>query len=172
MRPASTRSCFGRTASSRCSPPSKAKGERAGEDFHADWLSSLVLLFRDPDEDVVYVLYGRAQAIYRPDATVFLGLREFSFPDNCRNPRPIHDLAFRWFAGEVESEPLREDGGTPQVLAAEPGVPTLDALRDVLDDLVEREGIERERIAVLTGLTRATTQLVVIAPPELVNRLR
>jgi hypothetical protein len=124
-----------------------------GQDFHADWLTSLVLLLSDPDEDVVYVFHDPAQAIYRPDAVAVLGLREFPLPDNCRNARPIHELAFRWYAGEVESEPLREDGRTPQILAAEAGTATLDALRDVLDDLVKREGIERERIAVLTGVS-------------------
>jgi hypothetical protein len=124
-----------------------------GQDFDGDWLTTLLLLLSDPDEDVVYVFHDPAQALYRADACAVLGLREFPLPDNCRNARPIHDLAFRWYAGEVEAEPLREDGRAPRVVAAEPGEPALDALRDILDDLVKREGIERERIAVLTGVS-------------------
>lgn len=124
-----------------------------GQDFDGDWLTTLLLLLSDPDEDVVYVFHDPAQSIYRADACGVLGLREFPLPDNCRNARPIHDLAFRWYVGEVESEPLREDGRAPRVVAAGPGEPALDALRDVLDDLVKREGIERKRIVVLTGVS-------------------
>ncbi len=124
-----------------------------GQDFAPEWLMTLALLLDDPDEDVLYAFHDPAQAIYRTDATDTLGLVEFPLPDNCRNARPIHAFAFRWYGGALVSEPLREDGRDPQVVTAEPGQPTLDALRGVLDGLVKTEGVERERIAVLTGVS-------------------
>ena len=123
-----------------------------GQDFAPEWLMTLALLLVDPDEDDIYLFHDPAQALYRADASETLGLAEFPLLDNCRNARPIHDFAFRWYTGALESEPLREDGPMPQVVEAEAGEPTVAALRDVLNDLVKTEGIERERIAVLTGV--------------------
>jgi hypothetical protein len=124
-----------------------------GQDFASDWLTTLALLLSDPDDDVIYVFHDPAQAIYRADATDTLGLEEFPLPDNCRNARPIHEFAFRWYGGDLVSEPMREDGRPPEVVEAEPGQATLDALRDVLHRLVHVEHVERERIAVLSGVS-------------------
>ena len=86
------------------------------------------------------------------DASGVLGLREFALPDNCRNARPIHAFAYRWYSGDLEVEPMREDGREPHVIVAEPGEPTVEALRSVLHDLVHSEKVGRERIAVLSGM--------------------
>ena len=124
-----------------------------GQDFEAAWLESLDLLLSEPGEDVFYLFHDPAQALYRADASATLGLRDFALPDNCRNAKPIHDFAYRWYTGDLDVEPLRDDGHAPEVVIAEPGAPTVEALRVVLNKLVHAEQIARERIAVLAGMS-------------------
>lgn len=122
-----------------------------GQDFELDWLQSLDLLTSDPGEDVFYLFHDPSQSLYRADVTGAMGLREFQLVDNCRNSLPIHDLAYRFYDGDLEVDPLREDGRPPEVVTAGPGQPTVDAVRDALHHLVAEEGVERDRIAILTG---------------------
>jgi hypothetical protein len=124
-----------------------------GQDFAPRWLSDLALLLADPTEDVIYVFHDPAQSIYRPDATASLRLSEHELPENCRNAKPIHDFAYRFYDGALATEPMREDGRAPEVIVAEPGEPTLDALREVLRRLVHVERIDPSRIAILTGVS-------------------
>jgi hypothetical protein len=124
-----------------------------GQDFEPEWLETLALLLSDPDEDVVYVFHDPAQAIYRADETAALGLQEFPLPENCRNAKPIHDFAYRFYDGALATEPLRDDGQAPEIVEAEPGERTLDALGAVLRRLVHEEKVDRARIAVLTGVS-------------------
>ncbi len=121
-----------------------------GQDFAPGWLESLDLLLVEPGIDDLYLFHDPAQSLYRPDATATLGLKEFPLPDNCRNARPIHDFAYRHCAG-IEAEPMREDGRPVEIVEAEPGDPTVEAVREALHRLVREEGVERGRIGVLVG---------------------
>jgi hypothetical protein len=122
-----------------------------GQDFDAGWLTSLDMLTSQPGEDVFYLFHDPSQALFRPDAAAAMGLHEYPLLDNCRNARPIHELAYRFYDGGLDVEPMREDGRTPEIIVAEPGEPTVAAVRDLLHRLVVDEGVEREQIAVLTG---------------------
>lgn len=122
-----------------------------GQDFAADWLQSLDLLTSDQGNDVFYLFHDPAQSLFREDATEVLSLREFELPDNCRNARPIHQLAYRFYSGELQPEPMRDDGREPDVIAAEPGEETVGAVREVLQRLVAEEHVERGQVAVLVG---------------------
>jgi len=122
-----------------------------GQDFDADWLLSLEALLSDPKDDVLYVFHDPAQAIYRDDAVEGLGLTTFELDENCRNPGPIHDFAMGHAPDASETVPLREDGRAVEVIEAEPGAPTLDALRRVLHRLRVDEGVRPWEIAVLVG---------------------
>jgi UvrD-like helicase C-terminal domain/AAA domain/Nuclease-related domain len=124
-----------------------------GQDFAPEWLAILALLLSDATEDVMYVFHDPAQSIYRADATDTLGLTEFPLPENCRNAKPIHDFAYRFYDGTLATEALRDDGQAPEIVEAEAGEPTLDALREVLRRLVHEEKVDRSRIAVLTGVS-------------------
>lgn len=122
-----------------------------GQDFEVGWLTSLIMLLDGPDGGVFYLFHDPAQAIYRPDEIAGLGLREYALPGNCRNARPIHDLVFRFYRGDVPADPMRDDGRPPEVVVAEPGPPTTTALGEVLGRLVKEERVPSDRIAVLTG---------------------
>jgi hypothetical protein len=122
-----------------------------GQDFDADWLMSLDELLQSPGEDVLYVFHDPAQAIYRDDVVETLGLTPFDLDENCRNPGPIHDFAMGHAPDAPETSALRENGRAPELIVAEPGEPTLDALRRVLHRLRAEEGVRPWEIAVLVG---------------------
>ena len=128
-----------------------------GQDFETDWMLTLDLLLAHPGEDDFYVFFDPWQSIIRrrepfgEECQRALGLTEIDLPANCRNARPIHDLAYRFYGGDLEVEPLRGGGRAPEVIAAEPGEPALTALRDVLHRLTVDEGVDRPEIAVLCG---------------------
>jgi hypothetical protein len=123
-----------------------------GQDFDKRWLESLDLLLAEPGEDVCYIFHDPAQAMFRDDDTAALGLPSFPIEDNCRNARPIHEFAYQWYSGSLSPQPLRDDGREPELVVAEPGGGTVDAVREVLHRLVHLEGVERSQIVVLTGI--------------------
>lgn len=122
-----------------------------GQDFDADWLLSLEALLSDPKDDVLYVFHDPAQAIYREDAVEGLGLTPFELDENCRNPGPIHEFAMGHAPDAPATVALREEGRDVEVIEAEPGAPTLEALRRVLHRLRSDEGVRPWEIAVLVG---------------------
>jgi hypothetical protein len=128
-----------------------------GQDFETNWMLTLDLLLAHPGEDAFYVFFDPCQSIIRRrdpfdgECQRALGLQEYDLPANCRNSRPIHDLAYRFYGGDLGVKPLRSEGRAPEIIAAEPGEPTLSALRDVLHRLTVDEGVDRSEIAVLCG---------------------
>ena len=143
-------------SSARC--PRWAGGAQAlvideGQDFDELWLLLLEQLLVDPKRGVLYVFHDPAQAIYRPDAVAELGLEEYPLPDNCRNSRPIHDLAYRFYDGDLAAEAVREDGRAPVVIEADGPDATVDAVRDALHELVHVEKVDRSQIVLLTGVS-------------------
>ena len=114
-----------------------------GQDFDELWLMLLEQLLVDPKRGVLYVFHDPAQAIYRPDAVATLGLEEYPLPDNCRNARPIHDLAYRFYDGTLPAEAVREDGREPLIVEADGPEATVDAVRAALHDLVHVEKVDR-----------------------------
>ncbi len=124
-----------------------------GQDFEELWLMLLEQLLVDPKRGVLYVFHDPAQAIYRTDAVSTLGLDEYPLPDNCRNSRPIHDLAYRFYDGDLAAEPVREDGRAPVVIEADGPEATVDAVRAALHELVHVEKVDRAQIVVLTGVS-------------------
>ena len=101
----------------------------------------------------VLIFHDSTHALCRADETVTLGLADVPLPPNCRKARPIHDFACRWYTSDVPAEPLCDDGREPEIVMAEPGEPTLDALRGVLGRPAKIEEIAPERITVPTGVS-------------------
>jgi hypothetical protein len=124
-----------------------------GQDFDPMWLLMLDQLLATPGEGVLYLFHDPAQAIYRPDASDVLGLTDFPLPDNCRNAKPIHEFAYRWYDDDLEPGAMREDGRDPLIVEADGHDALLVAVRAVLHELVQLEGVDRSRIAVLTGVS-------------------
>jgi hypothetical protein len=124
-----------------------------GQDFDELWLLLLEQLLADPKGGVLYVFHDPGQAIYRQDGVASLGLDEYPLTDNCRNARPIHDFAYRFYDGSLEVEAVREDGRPAVIVEADGPEATVDAVRDALHALVHVEKVDRSQIVVLTGVS-------------------
>ena len=122
-----------------------------GQDFEVSWLESLQFLLFDPVDDVLWVFHDAAQSLYREDRVAALNLERIDLDVNCRNPGPVHDLASRYSGGQPPSFALREEGRSPEIIDAEPGAATVEAVRKVVHRLRVDEAIAPWDIAVLTG---------------------
>ena len=114
-------------------------------------MTTLQLLLDDPERDVLYVFHDPAQALYRPDVSGGLGLHEYPLDLNCRNPGRIHAFAYRWYTGDLHSEPMREEGRAPVIIEAAAGEATVEAVGAVLRDIVHGEKVPKEQVVVLLG---------------------
>ncbi len=122
-----------------------------GQDFELGWLESLQLLLHDPGHDVLYVFHDPAQAIYRDDRVGELSLQRLDLTHDCRNPGRIHDLAARFYDGDVRTIAMRAEGRSPEIIVAEAGAATVEALRTILHRLRHDEDVPPWEIVVLIG---------------------
>ena len=91
------------------------------------------------------------QALYRDDRVGELGLERLDLFEDWRSPAPVAELAARFYRGPGEPFPMMEGGRAPQVIEAQPGHETVEAVRRTLHHLVEDEGVRPWQIAVLSG---------------------
>ncbi len=126
-----------------------------GQDFELDWLRTLDRLLSIPGEDVLWVLHDPGQAVMRDDVVGELRLPRVELFENLRNPTSIADLSDRFYVGGESISAYRPGDGVTRyrIETAEPGPPTLEALRKELHRLVVDEKVPPFRIAVLSGVT-------------------
>jgi hypothetical protein len=123
-----------------------------GQDFARDWLESLPFLLDDPESDVLYVFHDPGQSLYRTDEVAALGLTPYVLQEDCRNAGDIHDLAERFAGRATGSVALRELPGGVEVVAAEPGAETVDAVRRALHRVVDEGRVPPWDVVVLVGM--------------------
>ncbi len=93
--------------------------------------------------DVLWVFHDPGQAVIRDDVVGELGLERVELYENLRNPTSIAELSDRFYVGGESVAAYRGGGGTRyRIETAEPGKPTLEALRRELHRLVEDEQVE------------------------------
>lgn len=122
-----------------------------GQDFALGWLESLGLLLYDTDDGIFWVFHDPAQSLYRPDVVERLGLARLELFEDHRNPPAVSRLASRFRDDEADIEVYREEGLPAEIIAAEQGAATLEALRVTLHRLIVEERVPEFRIAVLSG---------------------
>ena len=130
-----------------------------GQDFALGWLESLQLLLHDSEHGVFWVFHDPAQALYRPDVVAQLGLERLDLFEDHRNPPAVARLASRFRDDGVEVEVYREEGLPAQVETAAPGPATVEAVRRTLHRLVVEERVPEFRIAVLSGVGTASSDV-------------
>jgi hypothetical protein len=122
-----------------------------GQDFARGWLESLPFLLDDPENDVLYVFHDPGQSLYRVDEVAALGLTPYVLQEDCRNAGDIHDLAERFAGRATGSVALRELPGGVEVVAAEPGAETVDAVRRALHRVIDEGKVPPWDVVVLVG---------------------
>jgi len=122
-----------------------------GQDFELPWLESLGFLLFEPDDDIFWVFHDPGQALFRDDRVAELGLDRIDLFEDYRSPRPVAELAARFYRGPLEPYAVTEGGTPPVVIPAAPRRDTTEAVRKQLHHLLEDEGIRSWNIAVLSG---------------------
>ena len=122
-----------------------------GQDFEADWLLALQLLLRNPDDSILWVFHDPGQALYREDVVAGLGLERFELFEDYRSPVPVAELAAAFYRGPGEPQPMADGGREPRLVEAEPGHPTVEAVRRELHRVLVDEGVRPWNVVVLSG---------------------
>ncbi len=132
-----------------------------GQDFEPAWLTSLEFLLRDPAEDILWVFHDPGQALYRDDRVADLGLDKVELFEDYRCPAPVTQLATRFYRGPEGIVPyaVLEEGSAPVIVEAEPGQPTVDAVRQQLHKLIVEQGVRTWDIAVLSGASATRSEV-------------
>jgi len=160
-------------------PPELALGAvmlDEGQDFGSAWWQVIPRLLENPEEDYLWVFFDNNQAIYASglgeDARVFLpGAAEVDLNENFRNTREIHAAFQKYNLGEEqhalgpagrvpECVELGVEAGNAPATEGEGAGRVLNAVGQVVQRLVEQDGIAPEKIAVLTPSRSASALFV------------
>lgn len=131
-----------------------------GQDMRLAWLRTLVALLADPEESVLWVFHDPGQALHRDDEVAGLGLPDrLELFEDYRTPGPVGALANRFYRGPVPPDPMTEAGAKPRIVEAEPGNPTVGAVRRELHALVHEQEIRPWDVAVVSGRSAPVSEV-------------
>jgi hypothetical protein len=126
------------------------------QDFRPGWWVTLLDALRDPKRGPLYIFYDNNQRIFVPDAEFPIPEPHFQLTANLRNTRAIHRLAMRYHSDAGELTAKGPEGREPELVRVAPGEER-QALRKALTGLLQREGVRREQIVVLTPRSRRSS---------------
>lgn len=70
------------------------------QDFRGTFWLPLELILKDSDRGTLYVFFDANQQLYGKELCVPIIDEPYLLSRNCRNARPIHDLAYRYYSGD------------------------------------------------------------------------
>lgn len=119
-----------------------------GQDFGKDFWLPVELCLKSEEKSLLYIFFDPNQAIYHRASTFPINDPSFLLTVNCRNTRPIHDAAYRYYRGEpVDPPPM--DGAPIEMITA----PSIDAqarrLSALLTKIIHEEKVAPDDIAIL-----------------------
>lgn len=122
-----------------------------GQDFADTWWVTLEALLADPAESPLVIFYDDNQRIYSTAATGAYPIARphHALPHNCRSTRRVHEAAMAFHRGDRRPT-CRGPEGRPLVTVATADGGVLAALRRVLHDLTQTEGVPPDEIVVLS----------------------
>ncbi len=126
-----------------------------GQDFHANWWTSLELLLNDSDDGVLYVFADDHQDLYRTGWEPPFESESFALEINCRNTVEIAERVNAMFDRDEAS--LGVNGQLPGFLPGQ-GKQAVKALANFIGMLL-REGTAPSSIAILTQKKRMAEAL-------------
>ncbi len=89
-----------------------------GQDFGEEYWLPVEMALRNSNDSWLYVFYDENQRLYsRVSSFPILESDTFPLTKNCRNSKPVHDLAYRFYEGEC-AEPSGIEGVNPIAIHA------------------------------------------------------
>ncbi len=121
-----------------------------GQDFAANWWEVLDEGLREPGEGRMVVFYDDKQAIFDREPSVPELNGEFPLFENFRNTVAIAEKVQRLVDVELQPHRNAPDGEPPKVHQQPGPSKTQRLVGELIDKLVDREGIDYRQIAILT----------------------
>lgn len=120
-----------------------------GQDFQPEFWLPIEWLLRDSTESHLFVFHDQNQAFYTRSDSIPVEDEPFLLTFNCRNTMPIHECAYRYYQGEP-TDGRRELHGAPieSIVAPSPSAQAR-SLHARVTQLLDREGLQAEQIAIL-----------------------
>ncbi|NOJ80769.1 ATP-binding domain-containing protein [Myxococcus xanthus] len=123
-----------------------------GQDFGDEYWLPVELLLASQEDTQLYVFYDPNQAIYKLAKDLSnLGLGPpLLLTENCRNTRPVHEAAYRYYQGddvappEVEGEPITQ-------LSADGLKAQAKCIQTIVSNLLQQGGLKPDEIVVLVA---------------------
>ena len=122
-----------------------------GQDFGEEYWLPIEMALMSSTESWLYVFYDENQRLYSrvssfpiPESDTFL------LTKNCRNSKPVHDLAYRYYDGDsVDDSGI--DGVSPTPVEAHSVASQSKKIAREITRLIHDEGVDPESIAVLVA---------------------
>jgi len=127
-----------------------------GQDFADIWWVTLEALLPNCEDGILYVFYDENQRLFDQHGQVPIPLPHMRLTRNCRNTRAIHDCACSYLTSGTKVTCDAPIGRTPVHVPVQPGE-EITALKAVLHDLTNAEGIPLDEIVLLTPRSERTS---------------
>lgn len=127
------------------------------QDLCEPWLTSLLLLLEDPDESPCYLFGDTHQRLYRGASGMPPDFPQFTLDINCRNTLPIARRVAAVF-GDLEPE-HGADGAAPTFIRADSSMDLIEAVQDLVSNLLSAEQLRPDQIVVLSNDARVRQAL-------------
>lgn len=119
-----------------------------GQDFREEYWVAIELLLTDYNSSPLYIFYDDNQNIYSRAKSFPIKDEPFCLSCNCRNTRPIHIAAYKYYRGDPVDPPSLE--GPALTFTDAPNIRSQAVkLHSILVDLITREAVPPEEVVVL-----------------------
>jgi ATP:corrinoid adenosyltransferase len=119
-----------------------------GQDFRAEFWLAIEMLKERNDETKLYIFLDGNQAIYTANNELPIDCEPLHLFDNCRNTKPIHNLAYQYYQGtEVEAPDI--EGEPIQFSANDSFENQAKEIDKIVSKLINNDGIDPKDIAVI-----------------------
>jgi superfamily I DNA and RNA helicase len=120
------------------------------QDFAADFWLGIDMLLADRASSYFYVFFDHNQVLYERAAKPPIEDAPFLLTVNCRNTRPIHDAAYRFYSGETTDAPSIEGAPIERLVAGSVEAQANRIAKEVIK-LIDEERVAPKEIAVLVA---------------------
>jgi hypothetical protein len=127
------------------------------QDFAESWITSLLLLLEDPDNSPCYLFGDTHQHLYRAPLGVVDGFPQFTLDINCRNTLPIAERVAAVF--DDPRPTAGATGASPTFITAQTSAESIEAVQDLVANLVDAEQVVPDQMVVLSDDARIRDSL-------------
>lgn len=122
-----------------------------GQDFGEEYWLPVEMALRSSDTSWLYVFYDENQRLYsRVSSFPIPESDTFPLTKNCRNSKPVHDLAYRYYEGEPADD-SGIDGVSPVPIASSSAKSQAKQIARQITQLIHDEGVAPGSIGVLVA---------------------